>query len=361
MERTDSFRVGYVPHSKDLQHPADRRRLVVWATSNDKKLNLINPVESEILVLSSGANFGYWLKRAKQPVILDLVDGYLGEKPNFIKDVGRNVVRSIRGKSNLKWITYTRHLRVACQMSDAIIVASPEQRDLILPLNENVHVILDDHSEVEIELPFLTHEEPKPANLNHTPHIFWEGFGFTLKHFGFMAADLDKFLAEFKWGMYLVTVEEFPRWGGYIGKVKTRKLVKKFFPTSWRAIEIIPWSVENLAVYARKSDFGIIPIDPTDKFASFKSENKLLSMWHLPLPVIFSATASYSRVAKEAQVEFARVESDSWAQSLRKISALPTELNLLRSKGFHYVRKTHTKAILINKWNHALTTTTRKD
>ena len=246
-------------------------------------------------------------------------------------------------------------------MSEAIIVASPEQRDLILPLNENVYVILDDHSEVEIELSSLMNEEQSLLNLPHIPHIFWEGFGFTLKHFRFMAADLDKFLAEFKWGMYLVTVEEFPRWGGYIGKVKTKKLVKTFFPKSWRAIEIIPWSIENLVVYARKSNFGIIPIDPADKFASFKSENKLLSMWHLPLPVIFSPTASYSRVAIEAQVEFATVESDSWARALAEISTLPTELNLLRNKGYIYVRKTHTTAMLIDKWNLVLTMTTTKD
>ena len=154
--------------------------------------------------------------------------------------------------------------------------------------------------------------------------------------------------------MYLVTVEEFTRWGGYIGKIKTSKLIKEMFPLSWRSIEIVPWSLENLGIHAKKSEFGIIPIDHSDKFASFKSENKLLSMWHLHLPVIFSDTHSYSRVAKAAQVESATVESDSWGGALRGISAAPSDLEMLRNRGSAYVRKTHTKEILIDKWNTAL-------
>jgi len=81
IEKSDSLRVGYVPYSQDLQHPADRRRLAVWAAGRKTELNIADPSNSDILVLSSAANFGYWLKRVKQPVILDLVDGYLGENP----------------------------------------------------------------------------------------------------------------------------------------------------------------------------------------------------------------------------------------------------------------------------------------
>lgn len=348
------IRVGYVPYSKDLQHPGDRRRLEVWAHAKKTELNTTNPVDSDVLVLSSAANFGYWLKRVKQPIVLDLVDGYLGENPSFAKDLARNIVRSIKGTSSLHWITYTRHLRKACQMSEAVIVASPEQRELVLPFNKNVYVILDDHSEVEPNLSATMNAAPSPISSARKPHIFWEGFGFTLKHFNFMAKDLDRFLQESKWSMYLVTVEEFARWGGYIGKIKTGKLIKKMFPLSWRSIEIVPWSLENLAVYAKESEFGIIPIDPSDKFASLKSENKLLSMWHLRLPVLFSDTPSYSRVAKTARVEAATVASDSWGEALRGISAAPADLEMLRKRGSAYVNMTHTKEILLDKWNTAL-------
>lgn len=360
-EKVSSFRVGYVPYSLDLQHPADRRRLAVWAASKNMQLNLTNPLDSDVLVLSGASNFGYWQERAKQPVILDLVDGYLGENPSFVRDLVRNIVRTIRGTSNFHWITYTRHLRKACQLSDAVIVASPEQRDLILNLNNNVFVILDDHSEFEKVLSSAFDDRKSAINLPQLPHIMWEGFGFTIKHFRFIAKELDQFLHDYKWGLYLITVSEFPRWGGYIGRVKTRELIRKMFPLSWQAIEIIPWSVENLVNYARISDLGIIPIDPEDKFATFKPENKLLSMWHLHLPVIFSDIPSYLRVARAAEVESAVVESDSWGQILQEISAKPAILNKLSDKGFEFVNKNHTREILVEKWSNVLSTTIKRN
>ena len=199
------IRVGYVPYSINLLHPADRRRLASWATEKKIELNTANPLDSDVLVLSNAANFGYWLKRAKQPVILDLVDGYLGENPSFLKDVARNAIRSLQGSSSLHWITYTKHLRYACKVSQTVVVASPEQRELVLKLNSNVHVILDDHSEIDSVFASATQK----VSTEPEPYIFWEGFGFTLKHFKFMAPDLDRFLKEFNWGMNLVTVEEF--------------------------------------------------------------------------------------------------------------------------------------------------------
>jgi hypothetical protein len=62
--------VGYIPYSTDLRHPGDRRRLAAWAQSQGTELKVENPLESDVLVLSNAANFNYWLKRAKQPVIL---------------------------------------------------------------------------------------------------------------------------------------------------------------------------------------------------------------------------------------------------------------------------------------------------
>ena len=53
---------------------------------------------------------------------------------------------------------------------------------------------------------------------------------------------------------------------------------------------------------------SIIPIDSVDKFATLKSENKLLSMWSLGLPVLFSCIPSYSRVATEARKQVERFE-----------------------------------------------------
>ena len=345
-------RVGYVPYSQDLQHPADRRRLATWAIAKGFSLNIDNPLDSDVLVLSNAANFGYWLKRAQQPVILDLVDGYLGEKPNFLRDLLRNTIRSIRGTSSLGWITYTRHLKSACARSSAIIVASPEQRDLVLPFNSKVYVILDDHSELETKRNLS--ESLDIPDSTKADFIFWEGFGYTLKHFRFLSEVLDKALFENNWGMYLLTVKSFPRWGGYIGKVSTQKLIKKWFPLSFNSIQIIPWSIKNLLTYSKQSKFAIIPINGKDKFATSKSENKLLSSWMLGLTTFYSDIPSYKRVGELTQTTSMCVDTFSWQESLANImtpDGYRLEFPISISE---YLIRTHSHDLLVEQWDELI-------
>ena len=346
------MRVGYVPYSKDLSHPADRRRLAFWAQQVGIELNVSSPLESDILILSNAANFGYWIRRAKQPVIIDLVDGYLAEKSNFLQDILRNFSRSLAGQSGFHWVSYKFHIRVACQRSAAVIVASPEQRDLVLPFNSQTYVILDSHAEVS---NFAQHNSGE--NTNNSQQLFWEGFGYTLKHFEVIAEELDQFLFDSGWGMYMVTQSEFPRWGGYIGKVHTQKEVRKLFPKSWHAIRIIPWSIENLRTYSELATIGLIPLNQSDLFANMKSENKLLSMWQLNLPVLFSPTPAYLRVASMANVEIGVVQLREWYKKLIYLSENPEVVDNLKLKGHHYVDKYHTTEVLIRSWTEALSQT----
>ena len=356
-----AIKVGYVPYSSDLQHPGDRRRLASWAMDTGVALNTNDPLESDLLVLSNAANFGYWLKRARQPVILDLVDGYLGEHPKFIKDVTRNIVRSIRGSSDLRWLSYTNHLRYACKKSDLVIVASPEQREIILEFNRNVHVILDDLSELSSIGINSSKEVADSVQNAPSKWIFWEGFGFTLKHFQVIANHLDQFLYESGWGMYLVTNIEFPRWGGYIGKVKTRSLIDKWFPLSSKNIEIIPWSLQNVTEFAQRSSLSIIPIDLHDNFALLKPENKLLSMWQLGLPTLFSPIPSYTRVAIASKQKASMVSPSEWLDALRRIASSPISRDEMKKSGNVYILNNNSHAVLGTKWAKAIQNALMKD
>ena len=354
------IRVGYVPHSSSLIHPADRRRLFIWSKELKIKLNTESPLNSDVLVLSGAANFGYWLKRAKQPVILDLVDGYLGENPRFHKDFLRNILRSFRGTSSFKWITYTRHLKRACELSDAVVVASSEQRELILPYNSNVYIILDDHSELIEITKVLMAAKNSEFIAAPKPFLFWEGYGYTLKNFRFIAKDLDEFLSTKGWGMFLVTTPTFPRWGGYLGRISTQKLIRKWFPSSWKSIEIIPWSLENLVSTAAKSRLAIIPIDPCDEFAQKKSENKLLSMWQLGLPALFSNTPAYLRVAENTNNTSVCLSPNEWGEKLEKLEDLKDFSNYLVSAS-KYIVRTHNHETLVKNWNDLILSTARNE
>ncbi len=348
-----SINIGYIPYSTDLQHPADRRRLAAWAVSTRNILNIKNPLESDILILSNAANFGHWLSKAHQPVILDLVDGYIGEQPNFLKDFVRNSLRTLQGTSNFKWITYTRHLKTACRRSDGIIVASPEQRENILQYNSNVYVILDDHSELSNGTGRKV-AAPTKLSIMKEKYMFWEGFGYTLKHFQLIAKDLDAFLVKGGWRLFIVTVRVFPKWGGFLGVIDSETLIKKWFPNSWERITLVPWTINNVKRYSAMSKIAIIPIDKKDKFGSLKSENKLLSMWQLGLPVLFSNIPSYRRVANESnQVSFC-IDDEDWEVAFDSLSNSTFPLDYMSDQRESYLKQFHTHKILMEKWETAI-------
>lgn len=346
--------VGYVPYTNELSHPADRRRLASWATERNVRLNLSNPLESDVIVLSNAANFGHWITRTNKPVYIDLVDGYLGENPSFIKDFLRNTLRSFQGLSNLRWITYSRHLRFAIRNSHGVIVPSIEQRDLLSNINQNVFVIPDDHSELGSD---KSNSDLINEELTSNNYLFWEGYGYTLKHFETISAQLDEFLENNNFRMFLVTVEGFKRWGGKVGDINTRAYIDRLFPISKQRIEIVPWSIENLKRCAELSRLGIIPINEKDSFAAYKSENKLLSMWKLGLPVLYSKIPSYERVAKSAGQAEACLNSGEWIDALTNVTKDLDQLAKLKRTGSEYVYQYNRHETLVGKWDAVISQT----
>jgi hypothetical protein len=352
----DKLKIGYVPYSADLSHPGDRRRIGTWSKTRRNDLQLKDPTESDLLVLSAAANFDFWLNKSKQPVILDLVDGYLGEEPSILRDLGRNLVRSFKGKSNYSAVTFTRALQNACRKADAVIVASQEQAKDVLPFNSCVHIILDDHSELD-----AARQERKVSKLKDpsSKYIFWEGFGYTIKHFSFLAPSLDNYMSQSGYKLLILTNPNFARWGGYLGKINAEKLIKNWFPKSKNQIEIISWSIEDVIHYASLSDFAIIPVDTKDKFANLKPENKLLSMWHLGLPTLFSNTFAYQRVANEIGIPEFCIDSSNWQSVFENLEVDSLDKSLNKTE--NYINKTHTKDILVEKWQNVFDTVLAKN
>lgn len=342
---SDKLNIGYVPYSADLSHPGDRRRISTWSKARRTNLQLKDPTESDLLVLSAAANFNFWLHKSKQPVILDLVDGYLGEDPVFIRDLGRNLIRSFKGKSNYSAVTFTRALQNACRKADAVIVASPEQAKDVLRFNSCVHVILDDHSELDASRQ--EREISKTKNPSQK-YIFWEGFGYTIKHFKSVAPSLDEFMNQSGYKLLVLTNPNFARWGGYLGKINAEKMIKKWFPKSKNQIEVIQWSIESVIRCASLSDFAIIPVDTNDKFANLKPENKLLSMWHLGLPTLFSSTLAYKRVADEVSLSEFCVSPGNWQSIFDNLNIESLEDSLNKTE--NYINETHTRDLLVEKW-----------
>lgn len=341
------MKIGYVPYSADLTHPADRRRIKFWSAAMKRPLETKDYSDVDILVLSSAANYGKFIKNSNSFIILDLVDGYIGENPSPIKDFLRNILRTWGGSSSLRWLTYTRHLTYACKNADRIIVASPEQRLEVLKYCDDVHVILDNHSELHVGL----HEDFGREQKNS---LFWEGLPYTFKHFSIASNQIDQLLSDVGGTLEILSKNAFRKWGGIAGRQTLTHSVAKLFPNSKDCVNIHEWEIEKLIELAKECCIGIIPINVDDKFASLKPENKLLSMWVLGLPTLVSPTPAYERVLLKAGLGFCLVSDDDWYEKIQFLRNNDQSRREILEKANRYLSENHSIEILLEKWSSAL-------
>ena len=133
--------------------------------------------------------------------------------------------------------------------------------------------------------------------------------------------------------------------------MNSQTLIRKWFPNSWERIEVVPWSLENVEKFSSISEVAIIPIDKNDKFGSLKSENKLLSMWQLGLPVLFSNIPAYLRVANASgQLSFC-IDDEEWAAAFDSLVDSRKQLASGDQERRLYMSRFHTHEILMSQWS----------
>lgn len=339
----------YDSYSTDLSHIADRRRIGLWinrsdfvvknAGGSDINIHILTPFSDPILLdkLPSDTR-----------IILDLVDGYLTDKPHLVKDILRYFLRTSKFRALLKPKRFSTSLENVCSKVDLVVVASNEQAAVVERLNPNVLVIRDCHD--ELGPPLQVRDFKQSDNFN----VFWEGLGFTLFHFREIASELGLFLLKTNSLLHLVTNENFPKYGDKFGTIRTRDLVKDIFGLAANHVVIHKWTQEKVIEVALNSDFGIIPINEKDQFARLKPENKLLIYWRLGLPTLFSDTPSYLRVAKAANVTGFSVQSGEWGHKLGELAS--TKESRVKNMGDvrSYLLQTHSKQVILRQWKVAL-------
>ena len=82
-------------------------------------------------------------------------------------------------------------------------------------------------------------------------------------------------------------------------------------------------------------------------------------MWHLGLPTLFSNTLAYKRVAGEIGVAKFCIDSSNWKSILEnlEVNSLNNSLNIAEN----YIDKTHTRDILVEKWQTVFETVLDKN
>lgn len=332
----------YVTDREDFSYISDRRRAAGWARKREIRLvrSLNEPIHYAIFQITSDFRLS---KKINTPFILDMVDMYLARKEPLLKDVIRGLARKDRFFRDIR---FSKKLEYICQNANSVVVGSEEQAKLVRKLNQNVHVILDNHEEFGSPQVLRTGNPVKDKEFN----LVWEGLSSTLSHLFDQADSIIHFIRQTNSKLYILSNPKRYRFMDKYLESDTRKSIKKVFAQCIQNIYFIEWTQENLLSISNKMDFAIIPINLEDSFAEGKPENKLMIFLRLGLPVLMSPTSAYSRVARELGIENSLVEENDWGKVLNS-KVLSRFSDFPSSNIQEWLVSSHNAQILDMKWD----------
>ncbi len=343
------LRIGYVPNSKDLSAPGDRRRTVFWAKSRGHEIVTNLNEKVDILVLSERSDFGSFSNTKHDiPIIFDLVDGYLARESSS-KDWLRGTSKVLAGQLSGIPRPFTHFVQDLCTSATAVICSSSEQKELIEKYSKNIHVILDSHDEIPA-LPFTGN----PHSPKNARSLLWEGLPVTLGGISDISAALLRENSINSTQINFVTDLQYYRLLGKYLPQSTKSLLHKYLNQMIRDVKLIPWSVDNLVSTAKSSSAAIIPVVLSNPLQILKPENRLLIMWKLGLPTLASATPAYARVSRESGLDITCNTNADWEKKLDLLFKDSDYAEETVRCGQKYLMENHTSEILLLKWDQAI-------
>jgi hypothetical protein len=339
------LKIGYFPNRPDMRHPADRRRLIYWAKMRGHEIVDDLDRKHDVLILSGRANLTHWAKmESRSPLILDLVDGYLGDEPLW-RDLLRGTGKVITGSNSGTPRPYRKIVSEACQLAQAVVCSTTEQKETIIPFCTNTHTILDFHEEFPM-LPFN-----RDKQYENFPKLMWEGMPFTAKGLLLLESSLVNIRKSKSISLEVITDLEYPLFLGKFFSQPTEKILKDIPKILSDNFKLTKWELEAVIEAAKKSHIAVLPLDPYGTLNPLKPENRLLMMWRMGLPTLTSPSLAYSRVMRETQVDGICNSPKEWQE---KITDLMESVELRKEsveKGQQYIRDKHSKEILLKAWD----------
>ena len=339
------LKIGYLPNSPDVGHPADRRRLVYWAKNRGHEVILDLSQKYDVLILSGRADLTHWTKMEdRSPLILDLVDGYLG-KEHLWRDWLRGTGKVITGHNSGTPRPYRKIVSEACQLAQAVVCETAEQRETIIPFCTNTHTILDFHEEFPM-LPFN-----RDVQSRNFPALMWEGLPFTAKGLLLLKNSFSEIAKSHPISLEMVTDLEYPLFLGKYFYQSTEKILKTIPGLLGNNFKLTKWNLEAVIEAAKRSHISVLPLDPSGTLNPLKAENRLLMMWRIGLPTLVSPSLAYQRVMRDTKIDGICRDPSEWQM---KISELMESVELRQEsveKGQQYIRDTHSKEIVLKAWD----------
>lgn len=305
------MKVGYVPYSRDLRQPADRRRFPFYARRRGIDFELAEPDgEYDVVVVTPRANLAAWSRyrpgRAK--VVFDLVDAYLDIPRTDPKALLRGPAKFLAGEARQPFFSYRRALERMLERADATTCASPEQAAAVSPLCPNAHAVLDFQSA-------LVRRVKDDHALGERVHLVWEGLGENVRWFSEVAAPLRELGSRRPLALHLVTAIEYRQFAQRFGRRHTERVAGRVLDD----VRVYQWSEEMLSVIATACDIAVIPLPLDRPLEAGKSENKLVCFWRMGMPTVTSATPAYARTMRAAGQDLACGSPEEWMHALVRL------------------------------------------
>jgi gluconate kinase len=339
------MKFSYIPISKDLIAPGDRRRFAGFAKRHKIPFSVAgNPGEPDVVVLSQLADLSKWVKkgRTQTKVIFDLCDAYLLETPG-LKRSFRGLTKYMQGKTKFLHLSYTELLKQTCALADAVVCTTQAQKESIIPYCSNVHII-HDFQEEDTEVVKMDYSAGPGFS------IVWEGMPFNITTFGM----LDKVLTEINKttpvSLHLITdMEHSIHLGSHLMR-SSKSIVRKTFP-SFRNVYLYEWNRYMFSRIVTECDLAVIPM-PThsDGLVSNKAPNKLNLFWRMGMPVLASPIPSYQQAMRDAEMDMLCDTEQEWHDKIRYYIANEGERRSAGIRGKAFVSEKHSDEAESERW-----------
>lgn len=332
--RLADARIGWSSYSPDFSHPGDRRRFAAYARERGLRYEYASPsCAHDVAIITHASDLPAWIARKRAEgdrlkLIFELIDSYLQDR-SPLRRLLKGTARSALGTESRLSPDFLRTLKQTCEVADVVICSTPEQHDDIRRLNDKVHVSFDWFG-----------DELGPAKSNYTREeklrLVWEGQSTTSRHLQIVREQLNALANKVE--LHLVTDGRVPRFFGRYGAYDTLSAFKGFRCD----VHLHEWERDSFASDIRAADVAILPIDPNNRFAMGKPENKLVMLWKLGMPVIASATPAYARAMRGAGLDSICGTPADWQEQLEwALGSPPAELERKAAKGRAFAEQSY--------------------
>jgi glycosyltransferase involved in cell wall biosynthesis len=235
---------------------------------------------------------------------------------------------------------YWKAIHNMCRRSDAVVCASEAQRSHILRFCDNVHVVPDTH--------YAAGSDVKKDYAAAAPvKLVWTGLPSNIVGLRQMRGVLRDLSRRHAIQMHVVTASDGFRFLNKWWKVPSTELVKR---TLDQAI-VHAWDAKTAAKIITECDIAVIPIDLRDPMAAGKSQNKLIFLWRMGMPVVTSATPAYTRAMEEAGMSLTCRDNAEWIATLEKLMLDEAVRRDAGVRGRQYALRHFSEAQVHGKWD----------